>query len=85
MRDEKEERKKQARSNKQTRQSNTAHVHVHDMDRHVLMKEGRRKEERRKQGQTNNKAKQHSTPKAVTVPKKNELPQVELEPTTLYH
>ena len=26
MRDEKEERKKQARSNKQTRQSNTAHV-----------------------------------------------------------
>ena len=41
MRDEKEERKKQARSNKQT-----------------------------------NKAKQHSTPKAVTFPKKNELPQV---------
>ena len=38
MRDEKEERKKQARSNK----------HVHDMDRHVLMKEGRRKEEGRK-------------------------------------
>ena len=29
MRDEKEERKKQARSNKQTRQSNTAHPHVH--------------------------------------------------------
>ena len=33
MRDEKEERKKQARSNKQTRQSNTAHprqsIHVH--------------------------------------------------------
>ena len=32
MRDEKEERKKQARSNKQTKQSNTAHprhVHVH--------------------------------------------------------
>ena len=29
MRDEKEERKKQARSNKQTRQSNTAHVHVY--------------------------------------------------------
>ena len=27
MRDEKEERKKQARSNKQTRQSNIAHVH----------------------------------------------------------
>ena len=32
----------------------------------------RRKEERSKQGQTNNKAKQHSTPKAVTFPKKNE-------------
>ena len=29
MRDEKEERKKQARSNKQTRQSNTAHPSVH--------------------------------------------------------
>ena len=46
---------------------------------HVLMKEGRSK-----QGQTNNKAKQHSTPKALTFPKKNELPQVGLEPTTLY-
>ena len=44
----------------------------------------RRKEERSKQGQTNNKAKQHSTPKAVTFPKKNELPRVGLEPTTLY-
>ena len=30
------------------------------------------KEKRSKQGQTNNKAKQHSTPKAVTFPKKNE-------------
>ena len=36
----------------------------------------RRKEERSKQGQTNNKAKQHSIPKAVTFPKKNELPRV---------
>ena len=36
----------------------------------------RKKEERSKQGQTNNKAKQHSTPKAVTFPKKNELPRV---------
>ena len=36
----------------------------------------RRKEERSKQGQTNNKAKQHSTPKAVTFSKKNELPRV---------
>ena len=35
----------------------------------------RRKEEKSKQGQTN-KAKQHSTPKAVTFPKKNELPRV---------
>ena len=42
------------------------------------------KEEGSKQGQTNNKAKQHSTPKAVTVSKKNELPRVGLKPTTLY-
>ena len=42
-----------------------------------------KKEVRRKQGQTNeqttkqsNKAKQHSTPKAVTIPPKNELPQM---------
>ena len=49
MRDEKEDRKKQARSNKQT-----------------------------------NKAKQHSTPKAVTFLRKNELPRVGLEPTTLH-
>ena len=34
------------------------------------------KEEKSKQGQTNNKAKQHSTPKAVTFPKKNKLPRV---------
>ena len=40
----------------------------------------KRKEERSKQGQTNNKAKQHSTPKAVTFPKKNELPRVERNP-----
>ena len=43
MRDEKEERKKQARSNKQTRQSNTAHPRqslflVHDtMYSHVII------------------------------------------------
>ena len=43
----------------------------------------RRKEERKKQARSN-KAKQHSTPKAVTFPKKNELPRVGLEPTTLY-
>ena len=49
------------------------------------MRDERRKEERSKQGQTNNKAKQLSTPKAVTFPtKKNELPQVGLEPTALY-
>ena len=41
-------------------------------------------EGRSKQGQTNNKAKQHSTPKAVTLPKTNELPRVGLKPTTLY-
>ena len=49
MRDEKEERKKEASKVKQT-----------------------------------NKAKQHSTPKAVTFPRKNELPRVGLELTTLY-
>ena len=43
------------------------------------------KEGRKKQARSNkNKAKQHSTPKAVTFPKKNELPRVGLEPTTLY-
>ena len=47
---------------------------------HVLMRD--EKEGRSKQGQTNNKAEQHSTPKAVTFPKKNELPRVGLEPTT---
>ena len=48
-------------------------------------KEGR-KEGASKVKQTNNKAKQHSTPKAVTFPKKNELPRVGLEPkpTILY-
>ena len=48
------------------------------------MRDERRKEGRSKQGQTNNKAKQHSTPNAVAFPKKNELPLVGLEPTTLY-
>ena len=43
----------------------------------------RRKKEASKVKQTN-KAKQHSTPKAVTFPRKNELPQVGLEPTTLH-
>ena len=42
------------------------------------------KEERSNQDQTNDKAKQHSIPKAVTFPKKNELPQVGLEPTPLH-
>ena len=50
------------------------YIHVH-----VSMRDERRNEERRKQGQTDNKAKQHSTPKAVTFPKKNELPRVGLE------
>ena len=43
----------------------------------------RRKKQARSNKQTN-KAKQHSTPKAVTFPRKNELPRVGLEPTTLY-
>ena len=59
------------------------YIHVHVPHIHVLMRD--EKEERKKQArQTNNKAKQHSTPKAVTCPKKNELPRVGLEPTTLY-
>ena len=43
-----------------------------------------RKKEASEVKQTTIKAKQHSTPKAVTFPKKNELPQVGLEPTTHY-
>ena len=42
-----------------------------------------RGEEERKE-EASNKAKQHNTPKAVTFPKKDELPWVGLEPTTLY-
>ena len=42
-----------------------------------------RKKEASKVKQTN-KTKQHSTHKAVTFPRKNELPRVGLEPTTLY-
>ena len=48
------------------------------------MRDERRKEERCKKGQTNNKAKQHTTSKAITFPKKNELSLVGLESTTLY-
>ena len=48
----------------------------------IMSREGRKKEAS-KVKQTN-KAKQHSTPKAVTFPRKNELPRVGLEPTTLY-
>ena len=49
---------------------------------HVLMRD--ENEGRKKQGQTNNKVKQHNTPRAVTFPKKNELPRVGRELTTLY-
>ena len=49
-----------------------------------MLEDKGRKEERSKQGQTNHKAKQHSTPKAVTFPKKNELPRVGLQPETLH-
>ena len=48
---------------------------------YMFLREGRKKEAS-KVKQTN-KAKQHSTPKAVTFPRKNELPRVGLEPTTL--
>ena len=42
----------------------------------ICFNDERRNEERSKQDQTSKKAKQHSTPKAVTFPKKIELPQV---------
>ena len=61
-----------------------SHLSFKNMYIHVLMRD--EKEERKKQARSckqTNKAKQHSTPKAVTFPKKNELPRVELEPTTL--
>ena len=87
MRDE-EGRKKEASKVKQTRQSNIAHprqsrknelprVGLEPTTLYTLETEHstRRKKERSKQGQTN-KAKQHSTPKAVTFPRKNELPRV---------
>ena len=103
MRDEKEGRKKQARSNKQTRQSNTAHPRQslvlaasggtldprhYTLDRalyHVytvciLMRD----EEGRKKEASKVKQTKYSTPKAVTFPKKNELPRMRFEPTTLY-
>ena len=52
---------------------------------HVLMRD--EKEERKKQARSNKqqgKATQYTQFKAVTFPKKNELPRVGLEPTTLY-
>ena len=73
IRDEKEGRNKQARSNKQ---QGKATQHTQGSHVHVLMRDERRKEETSKQGQTTNKAKQYSTPKAVTFPKNNELPRV---------
>ena len=51
--------------------------------RTCLRDEEGRKKEASKVIQTN-KAKQHSTPKAVTFPRKKELPRVGLKPTTLY-
>ena len=50
----------------------------------IVNERRRRKEERSKQGHTNNKAKQHSTSKAVTFPKKNELPLEQANPSTQY-
>ena len=54
-------------------------VHVH-----VLMRDEKKESAEASKVKQTNKAKQHSTPKAVTSPKKNELPRVGLEPTTLY-
>ena len=42
------------------------------------------KEERKKQARSNKQTRQSITPKAVTFPRKNELPRVGLEPTILY-
>ena len=60
--------------------------HLKNTVMHVLMRDEkeRRKKQARSNKQTNNKAKQHSTPQAVTFHKKNELPRVGLDPTTLY-
>ena len=42
------------------------------------------KEERKKKARSNKQTRKSNTPKAVTFPRKNELPQVGHEPTTLY-
>ena len=47
-----------------------------------MKKEGRKKQAR--SNKQTNKAKQHSTSRAVTFLKKNELPRVRFEPTTFY-
>ena len=65
-------------------QNSVVHVHKGTALHTCLNERVRRKEGRSKQGQTNNKTKQHSTPKAVTFPKKNELPLVRFEPTHMY-
>ena len=71
VREMKEGRKKDASKVKQTpRQSMYMYMYMY-----MLM---RRKKEASKVNLTNNKTKQHSTPKAVTFPKKKELPQVGL-------
>ena len=59
--------------------SRGTHASLREASTASLMRD--EKEGRKKKTRSN---KQHSTPKAVTFPKKNELPQVGLEPTTLY-
>ena len=55
MRDEKEERKKQARSNKQTRQSNTAHpMYMHVPGRHSDSLDSSLKDKRKESEQIQN-------------------------------
>ena len=51
---------------------------------YMFLNEVRRKKERSKQGQTNKQGKATQHTQAVTFPRKNELPQVGVEPTTLY-
>ena len=51
---------------------------------HVLMRDERRKEERKKQARSNKQGKATQHTQGSHFSKKNELPRVGLEPTTLY-
>ena len=59
------------------------YMYIYMLMRDVEGRKEGRKEEASKAMHTNNKAKQHSTPKAVTFPKKKKVPRVGFKPTTL--